>query len=64
MVEEQARTRAGFDALPGPFPLEPPFLSAWEASPPLNPFQAPPPGEALALPLPDISPPAISLSSA
>jgi hypothetical protein len=49
MVEDQARTSAGFDALPGPFPLEPPFPSSWEAPPPPNPPQAPVPAEAPSL---------------
>ncbi len=35
MVEEQARTRSGFDALPGPFPADPPlFPSSWDPPPP------------------------------
>jgi hypothetical protein len=38
MSEEQARSRIGFEALPGPFPLDPPpFPSSWDPIPLPNP---------------------------
>jgi hypothetical protein len=54
MAEEQARTRAGFDALPGPFPSDPPPIpTSWELPPPHNPpAQCQPHLDALTAPAP------------